>query len=154
MRLLERSTHGSSLTAAGAAFLPQAQALLHSAQQAVSAAAAAAPQRAITIGYVEDLVITPVVRALRHRRPDVHVTTRHLDWNETSALPEHRVDVLVTRTPLPGPSHGLQLTVRYDEPRVVLVPYVRVGPLLVAGRAVVSRQRTGRFVNQIRVAAC
>ncbi|MEU6994974.1 LysR family transcriptional regulator [Streptomyces sp. NPDC046465] len=122
VRLLERTTQGSALTAAGAAFLPQAQALLHSAQQAVRAARAAAPPRTITIGYVEDLVITPAVRDLRRGHPDAHVRTRHLDWNETRALPDGRVDVLVARAPLPIPDDDLSVTVLYDEPRVLLVP--------------------------------
>ncbi|WP_405563557.1 LysR family transcriptional regulator [Streptomyces phaeochromogenes] len=122
VRLLERTTQGSALTAAGAAFLPQAQALLHSAQQAVRAAHAAAPPRTITIGYVEDLVITPAVRDLRRRHPDAHVRTRHLHWNEARALPDGRVDVLVARTPLPIPDNDLSVTVLYDEPRVLLVP--------------------------------
>ena len=122
VRLLERTTQGSALTAAGAAFLPQAQALLHSAQQAVRAARAAAPPRTITIGYVEDLVITPAVRDLRRRHPDAHVRTRHLHWDETRALPDGRVDVLVARTPLPIPDNDLSMTVLYDEPRVLLVP--------------------------------
>ncbi|WP_327394097.1 LysR family transcriptional regulator [Streptomyces phaeochromogenes] len=122
VRLLERTTQGSALTAAGAAFLPQAQALLNSAQQAVRAARAAAPPRTITIGYVEDLVITPAVRDLRRRHPDAHVRTRHLHWNEARALPDGRVDVLVARTPLPIPDNDLSVTVLYDEPRVLLVP--------------------------------
>ena len=42
VRLLERTTQGSRLTAAGAAFLPQAQQLLHGAQQAVQTAVVAA----------------------------------------------------------------------------------------------------------------
>lgn len=74
-------------------------------------ARAAAPPRTITIGYVEDLVITPAVRDLRRRHPDAHVRTRHLDWNETRALPDHRVDALVARTPLPIPADDLRLTV-------------------------------------------
>src|SRR5580704_8809372 len=59
VRLLERTTQGSSLTAAGAAFLPQAQALVHAGRQSVLTARAAAPPRAVTIGYADDLVITP-----------------------------------------------------------------------------------------------
>jgi DNA-binding transcriptional LysR family regulator len=122
VRLLERSTQGSRLTAAGAAFLPQAQALLHSARQAVLTARAAAPPRTITIGYVDDLVITPAVRDLRRRHPGAHVRTRHLDWNEARALRDRRVDALVTRTPLPIPADDLRVTVLYDEPRVLVVP--------------------------------
>lgn len=122
VRLLERTTQGSRLTAAGAAFLPQAQTLLHTARQAVLTAQAAAPPRTITIGYVEDLVITPAVRDLRRSHPDAHVRTRHLDWDEVRALPDGRVDALVVRTPLPVPSDGLEVTVLYDEPRALLVP--------------------------------
>ncbi|MFG2072896.1 LysR family transcriptional regulator [Nonomuraea maritima] len=122
VRLLERTTQGSRLSAAGAAFLPRAQELLHTAGQAVHAARAAAPPRTITIGYVEDLVITPAVRDLRHRHPDAHVRTRHLDSDEAHALPARQVDVLVARTPLPIPDDGLDVTVLYDEPRALLVP--------------------------------
>ncbi|MEU7299486.1 LysR family transcriptional regulator [Streptomyces sp. NPDC007206] len=122
VRLLERTPQGSRITAAGAAFLPQAQTLLHTAQQAVRAARAAAPPRTITVGHVEDLVVTPAVRDLRRRHPDAHVRTRHLDWDEARALPEGRVDALVVRTPLPIPDDGLDLTVLHDEPRALLVP--------------------------------
>ncbi|MGP3965172.1 LysR family substrate-binding domain-containing protein [Nonomuraea sp. 3N208] len=119
---MEPVTQGSRLSAAGAAFLPRAQALLHTADQAVLAARAAAPPRTITIGYVEDLVITPAVRDLRRRHPDAHVRTQHLDSDEARALPDRQVDVLVARTPLPIPSDDLHVTVLYEEPRVLLVP--------------------------------
>ncbi|GAA5052841.1 LysR family transcriptional regulator [Nocardia callitridis] len=122
VRLLERTTQGSRLSAAGAAFLPRAQELLYTARQATLAAHAAAPARTITIGYIEDLVITPAVRDFRRRHPDAHVRTRHLDWDEARALLEGRVDVLVARTPLPISSDDLTTTVLYDEPRVLLVP--------------------------------
>ncbi|MGW4794553.1 LysR family transcriptional regulator [Nonomuraea sp. NPDC004297] len=122
VRLLDRTPQGSRLTAAGAAFLPQAQALLHTARQATLSARSAAPARTITIGYVEDLVITPALRDLRRRHPDAHVRGRHLDWDETRALPDGRVDALVTRTPLPIPADDLRVTVLYDEPRALLVP--------------------------------
>ncbi|UNS97289.1 LysR family transcriptional regulator [Streptomyces tubbatahanensis] len=122
VRLLERTPQGSTLTAAGAAFLPQAQALLHNARHAVTTARDAAPPRTITVGYVEDLVITLAVRDLRRRFPTAHVRTRHLDWDEARALPDGRVDALVLRTPLPIPADGLQVTVLYDEPRALLVP--------------------------------
>ncbi|MBB4684967.1 LysR family transcriptional regulator [Amycolatopsis jiangsuensis] len=120
-RLLERTTQGSTLTAAGAAFLPRARALLHAARAAALAAHDASVPHAITIGYTEDLVITPAVRSLRHRDPDAQVRTRHLNWDEASALPEGRVDVLVTRTPLPIPSDDLLVSLVYDEPRSLLV---------------------------------
>jgi DNA-binding transcriptional LysR family regulator len=122
VRLLERTTQGSTLTAAGAAFLPRAQELLHAAGRATLAARSAAPARTVTIGYVEDLVITPAVRDLRRRRPDAHVRTLHLDWDEVGALPDGRVDAVVVRTPLPIPADGLETTVLYEEGRVLLIP--------------------------------
>ncbi|MFB7596368.1 LysR family transcriptional regulator [Streptomyces sp. NPDC056160] len=122
VRLLERTPQGSTLTAAGAAFLPQAQTLLHTAHRAVLTAHAAAPSRTITVGSVEDLVVTPAVRDLRRRHPGAHVRTRHLDRDEARALPDRRVDALVIRTPLPIPADGLEVTVLYDEPRALLVP--------------------------------
>ena len=121
VRLLERSTQGSRLTAAGAAFLPQAQKLLSTARQARAVARAAAPPRTITIGYVEDLVVTPAVRDLRRRHPDAHVRIRHLDEDEARALPDGRVDALVVRAPLSIPDDDLRITVLYDEPRMLLV---------------------------------
>ncbi|MEW1859860.1 LysR family transcriptional regulator [Streptomyces sp. NPDC088194] len=122
VRLLDRTTQGSALTPAGAAFLPQAQGLLQAAGQATRTARSAARAHTITVGYVEDLVVTAAVRELRRRYPEAHVRTRHLDWNETRALPDRKVDVLVARTPLPIPDDGLRVSVLYDEPRALLVP--------------------------------
>src|SRR3569833_455147 len=122
VRLLERTTQGSRLTAAGAAFLPQAQQLLHGAHQAVLTARAAAPARTITIGYVDDLVITPAVRDLRHRHPDAHVRTRHFGSQDAGVLLDRQVDALVIRTPLPIPADDLDVTVLYEESRVLLMP--------------------------------
>ncbi|MDP9794382.1 DNA-binding transcriptional LysR family regulator [Catenuloplanes nepalensis] len=118
VRLLERTTQGSRLTAAGAAFLPEAQRLLHDAGQAVRTARAATTT--ITIGYAEDLLVTPAVRDLRHRFPGARVRTRHLGAQDTGALADRRVDALVTRTPLPA--GDLDVTVLHDEPLVLVVP--------------------------------
>lgn len=119
-RLLERTRQGSRLTPAGAAFLPQARVLLHGAGQAVLTARAAAGT--LTIGYAEDLLITPAVRDLRHRFPGLRVHTRHLGAREAGAVRAGQVDALVTRTPLPVPADGLDVTVLYDEPLVLVVP--------------------------------
>jgi len=122
VRLFDRTPQGSSLTEAGSAFLPQALALLDAARQATRTARAAAPPRAIAIGYVADLVITSAVRELRRRYPDAEIHTRHLRWQDTDALPEGRVDALVARLPLPLPSDQFRVTVLYEEPRVVVLP--------------------------------
>jgi DNA-binding transcriptional LysR family regulator len=122
VRLFDRTPQGSQLTEAGRAFLPQAQALLHAARQAGRTARSAGPRQAITVGHVADLVITAAVRELRRQYPDAHVSTRHLNWQDTHALPECRVDALVARLPLPFPTDDLRVTVLYDEPRVLVVP--------------------------------
>ncbi len=120
-RLLERTPQGSRLTEAGEVFLPRAKALLRSAAQAASLARAAAEPSRITVGYTAGIIVTPAVRALRERFPDADVRTAHVDWGErTTVLPELRVDVLVTR--LPFPTDGAQVTVLYEEPRVLVLP--------------------------------
>ncbi|GAB2682015.1 LysR family transcriptional regulator [Nocardia goodfellowii] len=121
VRLLERTSQGSRLTAAGAAFLPRAQQLVHSAEQAVLTARAAAPVRTITIGYADDLVITPAVRDLRNRFPGAHIRTRHLSSQDAGALLNRQVDALVIRAPLPIPADDLAVTTLYTEPVVALM---------------------------------
>ncbi|MFJ7217677.1 LysR family transcriptional regulator [Amycolatopsis sp. NPDC098790] len=131
VRLFVRTPQGTSLTSAGEAFLPRAHAVLGAVDDAVTVARAADPPREITIGYVEGLIITPAVRALRHRHPDARIRTRLLRWHDTHALPEGRVDALVAREPLPFPA---AVTPLYEEPRVLLVPTTH----RLAGKEVVS----------------
>ena len=120
-RLLDRTPQGSRITEAGEVFLPQARALLRSADQAAARTRAAAQPSRITVGYTIGLIVTPAVRQLRREHPDADVQTLHLDWNEPrEALLEHRVDAVVTRLPIR--TDGLHVTVLYDEPRVLLVP--------------------------------
>ncbi|MFG7940512.1 LysR family transcriptional regulator [Streptomyces cacaoi] len=120
-RLFDRTRQGTRLTEAGAAFLPHARALVRSAQQATAAARAAALPTRITVGYTAGLIVTPVVRNLRHRHPDAEVRTLHLQWNEPrEALRDRRVDAAITRLPLR--TDGLDVTVLYGEPKMLLVP--------------------------------
>jgi DNA-binding transcriptional LysR family regulator len=121
VRLLDRTPQGSRLTAAGEVFLPRARALLRSADQAAAEARAAAAPRRFTIGHTAGLMIAPAVRELRRRHPDAEVQTLALAWNDAHvALLDRRVDAAVAR--LPFPTGGLDVTVLYDEPRVLLVP--------------------------------
>ncbi|MFF7468821.1 LysR family transcriptional regulator [Streptomyces sp. NPDC008092] len=120
VRLLDRSPQGSSLTDAGRAFLPRARTLLQEAEQAARTARAAAQPRTLTIGYAEGLVITACVQELRRRHPDGQVRTRHLDWRDTRALAEGRVDALVAYRPLSFPTDGLRVTELHEEPRVLV----------------------------------
>ncbi|WP_030612931.1 LysR family transcriptional regulator [Streptomyces sclerotialus] len=120
-RLFDRTRQGTRLTEAGEAFLPHARALVRSAQQATAAARAAARPTRITVGYTAGLIVTPVVRNLRHQHPDADVRTLHLKWNEPrEALLDRRVDAAITRLPLQ--SDGLDVTVLYNEPKMLLVP--------------------------------
>jgi DNA-binding transcriptional LysR family regulator len=65
-----------------------------------------------------------VVRNLRYKHPDADVRTLHLKWNEPrEALLERRVDAVITRLPLQ--TDGLDVTVLYDEPKMLLVPVGR-----------------------------
>jgi DNA-binding transcriptional LysR family regulator len=121
VRLFDRTPQSTRLTEAGEAFLPRARALLRSATQAVAYARDAAQPTRITIGYTTSMIITPAVRALRREHPDADVQTVHLDCNQPrDALLDHRVDAVVAL--LPFSTDQLDVTILYDEPRVVIVP--------------------------------
>ncbi|MEU2875207.1 LysR substrate-binding domain-containing protein [Streptomyces sp. NPDC007070] len=120
-RLLDRTPQGARLTEAGEVFLPRAKALLRAAAQAATLTRAAARPDRITIGYTAGLIVTPAVRRLRSRHPDAEVQTLHLRYDDArTALLDHRVDAVVTRLPLAA--DRLNVTVLYDEPRVLVVP--------------------------------
>jgi DNA-binding transcriptional LysR family regulator len=120
-RLLDRGPRGTSLTGAGEAFLPRARALLRLASQACAASRAAARPSRITIGCTKGVDVYPAVRELRRLHPDAEVHVVDLDWNEPrEALLEHRIDAAAARFPMT--TDALDVTVLYDEPRVLLVP--------------------------------
>ncbi|OPG04601.1 LysR family transcriptional regulator [Streptomyces sp. GKU 895] len=120
-RLLDRTPQGTRLTEAGEVFLAEAKALLRAAAQAAVRARAAAQPHRMTVGFTSGIIVTPAVRAVRHRHSDAEVLTVHLAWDDVHhALLEHRVDAVVTR--LPFRTEGLRVTVLYDEPRVLIVP--------------------------------
>ncbi|MFF4806094.1 LysR family transcriptional regulator [Streptomyces sp. NPDC001351] len=121
-RLLDRTSQGTRLTPAGQTFLPRAQALLQAARQAELAVREQTQTERITIGYVEDLVITAAVRELRHRHPSAEIATRHLNCRDVGALSDKRVDALIARTPLPLAAEDVNTTPLYEEPRMLVVP--------------------------------
>ncbi|MDH6521752.1 DNA-binding transcriptional LysR family regulator [Streptomyces sp. SAI-135] len=121
-RLLDRTPQGTRLTPAGQTFLPRAQALLQAARQAELAVREQARTARITIGYVEDLVITPAVRELRRRHPDAEIATRHLHCRDVGALSDKRVDALIARAPLPLAADDVLTAPLYEEPRMLVVP--------------------------------
>jgi DNA-binding transcriptional LysR family regulator len=121
-RLLDRVPRGTRLTAAGQAFLPRAQALLEAARQAELAVREQAGTERITIGYLEDLVITAAVRELHRHHPRAEITTRHLSCRDVRALADKRVDALIGRAPLPLDAGEVRTTALYEEPRMLVVP--------------------------------
>lgn len=119
-RLLERTPQGSRLTEAGQVFAPRARALVRAAGQAVVLARAAARPDVLIVGWTTDLIVTAALRAVRLRYPHADVRAVHLDWDGPhEALLAGRVDAAVARLPL-SPD-GLDITVLYDEPRMLLV---------------------------------
>lgn len=122
VRLLDRAPQGTRLTEAGERFLPQARALLQAARQAELTVREQAETEHITIGYVEDLVITAVVEELRRRHPDAEISTRYLSCRDVDALPDRRVDALIARAPLPLSADDVVATPLYEEPRMLVVP--------------------------------
>ncbi|MGA6157258.1 LysR family transcriptional regulator [Stenotrophomonas sp. NPDC087984] len=120
VRLFDRSPQGTSLTDAGRAFLPGARTLLHEAEQAARTARAAVQPRTVTVGCAEGLVITAWVQELRRRHPDDRIRTRHLDWRDTHALAEGRIQALIAYRPLPFPTDGFRVTKLHEESRVLL----------------------------------
>ncbi|MGW4906087.1 LysR family transcriptional regulator [Streptomyces sp. NPDC004270] len=120
-RLLHRTQQGSRLTEAGRVFLPQAQELLRSVQQAVATTRAAAGPDEFTIGYTGGLIVTSAVREIRARHPDADVRTLHLTVGQVQgALLDHQVDAILAREPFP--TERLSVTALYEEPRVLVVP--------------------------------
>ncbi|MEU5310803.1 LysR substrate-binding domain-containing protein [Streptomyces sp. NPDC021562] len=120
-RLLDRSPRGTRLTEAGEVFLPQARELLRTAGRAAASARSAAAHAPFTVGFTTHMIVTPAVRELRRRHPEADVRALHLDWNDPrEALLDRRVDVVVTRFLFTA--DDLDVTVLYEEPRVLLVP--------------------------------
>lgn len=135
-RLLDRTPRGTRLTPAGEEFLPWAEALLRAARQAELAVREKAGTERLTVGYVEDLVITDAVRELRGRHPGAEIVTRYLNCRDVGALTERRIDALVARVPLPFDGDEVSVAPLYEEPRMLVVP--RGHPL--AGRESVTAE--------------
>ncbi|MEY9926761.1 DNA-binding transcriptional LysR family regulator [Catenulispora sp. GP43] len=120
-RLLDRTPHGTRLTAAGEQFVPRARALLRLAAQAAAVARQAAEPSAITIGLLPNVDVAAAVRGFRSRHPEAAVRVVDLAWNEPrEALLRRRVDVAVTRLPITA--RGLRVTPLYQEARALVVP--------------------------------
>jgi DNA-binding transcriptional LysR family regulator len=125
VKLFDRDTRGTGLTAVGALFLPEARGVLARAEEAVDVVARAARGEigglclaflATTTNYL----LPPVVRAVRQRLPELQLTTE-----ETTIAPlveglfKGRYDVAFTRPPLVD---GLKTRTLVSEPVCAVLP--------------------------------
>jgi DNA-binding transcriptional LysR family regulator len=121
VRLLERDTRGTRLTAAGEALLDDARALLPAADAAQRRVRDAAGQRTFTVGFMPGVIITPIVRELSRRHPEVSVEVFRSDWrNQADVIRDGQVDVGYLR--LPADVRGLAVEPLFTEPRAVMLP--------------------------------
>jgi DNA-binding transcriptional LysR family regulator len=75
----------------------------------------------LTVGFMPGITLTPMVRLLRDRHPDIDVRLLRTDWfNQVDVLHDGRVDVSLVRLPID--THGVQVRVVFEEPRVAIVP--------------------------------
>ncbi|MEU4220641.1 LysR family transcriptional regulator [Actinoplanes sp. NPDC026623] len=125
IRLFDRDTRGARLTRAGEVFLTEARAVLARAEQALAVAHRAARGE---VGRLElaflsstaNYMLPPVVRALRHRLPDLEFVTHDLPIDDLVAgLRDGRFDAALTRPPLVGDLATQTVTM---EPVCAVVP--------------------------------
>lgn len=102
VRLLDRDTRGTRLTAAGEAFLPEARAVLARAEEAVAVAQQAAGRLDLAfLSSTANYMLPPIVAAVREHLPHVALTTHDVPIDELVAgLREGRYDAGFTRPPL------------------------------------------------------
>ncbi|WP_250006026.1 LysR family transcriptional regulator [Actinoplanes sp. M2I2] len=133
VRLFDRDSRGTRLTAAGSAFLPSAREILHRVEVAVSDVRRVAGT--LDLAFLEstaNYMLPPVVRAVRERFPDAALTTHNVPIAELVAgLREGRYDAAFTRPPLVP---DLATRVLVSEPVCAVLPAGH--PM--AGRASVS----------------
>ncbi|MFD3441832.1 LysR substrate-binding domain-containing protein [Streptomyces sp. NPDC058685] len=125
VRLFDRDSRGTSLTAVGALFLPEARAVLDRADEAMDVVARAArgelgSLRLAFLATTTNHLLPPVVRAVRERLPGLDVATE-----ETTIAPlveglrRGHYDVAFTRPPL---VEGLEARTLVSEPVCAVLP--------------------------------
>ena len=122
VQLFERDNRSTRLTPAGTALLDEARPLLAAADTVRRKVRdAAAGQRTFTVGFMPGLIVTPAVRELSRRHPDVAVEVLRTDWfNQADVIRDGRADIGYLR--LPADLRGLETEPLRTEPRVVAVP--------------------------------
>jgi DNA-binding transcriptional LysR family regulator len=126
VQLLERTSKGVVLTAAGAAFLDTARDTVASLNRAVAAARNAA--RAVTGTLTVGLSVaaggelpTALLAVFEHVEPQVQVRLRSFELNQPAAgLLDRSADVSFVRPPVAAP--GIRIRQIAEEPRVFVLP--------------------------------
>lgn len=108
-RLFDRDSRGTSLTAVGVLFVPEARAVVERAEQAVATVRRAVRGETGTVRIaflttVANHLMPAIVRALRHDVPDLHVTTDSTNIKKlVHGVLGGEYDVAFTRSPrVPG----------------------------------------------------
>ncbi len=126
VRLLERTSRGARLTAAGDAFLDAARETLAALDRGIVAAgnAARATPGRLSVGLslaASGEIRTALLAAFQRDCPHVEVELRTFDLTQPAAgLLDHSTDVALVRPPVAAP--GLSLEPLEDEPRVFVLP--------------------------------
>jgi DNA-binding transcriptional LysR family regulator len=124
--LLRRDRRGVALTDAGRAFLPEARAVLRSAEHAALTAqrVASGEQGALSVGFVGSTMygrVPQLLRRFREERPDVQIRLRELrPAEQMEGLRTRDIDIGFLRPPL----HAVDVTVHmlFEESMVVALP--------------------------------
>lgn len=124
--LFTRSTRSVSLTAAGRAFLVEAQSLLAHAEQAALTArrVARGEAGALTLGFVASAVyefLPQVVADARTGLPGIDIALHEMNtFEQQEALRARRIDLGIVRAPMQHPGIGCECLLR--EPFVLALP--------------------------------
>jgi DNA-binding transcriptional LysR family regulator len=121
--LFVRDHHHVELTAAGLAFVEDAEALLArvlAGRRRLQAAIAA--QVTLRIGFRPGIIISPVVQQFTREHPEVAVVAQRIEWDEQhAAVVDGRIDVAWVRTPV-ADAEGLELEPLFDDPEMIALP--------------------------------
>ena len=125
-QLLNRTSRGATLTAAGSAFLDAAREVLADVDRGVAAArnAARAVAGKLSVGLgpgCENETRTRLLTAFEGAYPEVDMRMQTFDMTQPSAgLLDHSSDIALLRPPVAAP--GIELMMVRSEPRVFVLP--------------------------------
>ncbi|MFB7501033.1 LysR family transcriptional regulator [Streptomyces sp. NPDC056161] len=120
--LLERDSHGVTLTPAGRQLLDDARQLLAAADATRRRVrrAARGPRR-LVVGFRAGVVVTRALRVFGAAHPGVEVHARRVEWDDQERLIlDGTVDLAYVRRPID--ERGLTLVPLYTEERVAMLP--------------------------------